>query len=125
MKKRGRIFGFKDCFKLNKDHFLLFSNPAIVNFILDVFFVTFSLISLYFIFKKLRFSYGIYVLLTLFIALSTGTLMSIGRYILVLFPIYIWLSSIKNRYFQISWAFLSILLLALYTILFVNNYWAG
>jgi Gpi18-like mannosyltransferase len=112
-------------FKLNKDHFLLFSNPAIVNFILDVFFVIFSLISLHFIFKKLRFSYGIYVLLTLLAALSTGTLMSIGRYILVLFPIYIWLSSIKNRYFQISWAFLSILLLALYTILFVNNYWAG
>jgi Gpi18-like mannosyltransferase len=112
-------------FKLNKDHFLLFSNPAIVNFILDVFFVTFSLISLYFIFKKLRFSYGIYVLLTVFVALSTGTLMSIGRYILVLFPIYIWLSSIKNQYLQISWAFLSTLFLALYTILFVNNYWAG
>jgi Gpi18-like mannosyltransferase len=112
-------------FKLNKDHFLLFSQPAIVNFILDVFFVVFALIVLYFTFKKLRVSYGLYILTTIGVSLSTGTLMSIGRYILVLFPIYILLASIKNQYLKQAWTSLSILLLALYTILFVNNYWAG
>ncbi len=112
-------------FKLNKDHFLLLTNPASVNFYLDVSFVIFAIILLYFIFKKLRISYGLYVVATLAIALSTGTFMSIGRYILVLFPIYILLASIKNKYLQQVFIFTSILFLAMYIILFVNNYWAG
>ncbi|TET83819.1 MAG: hypothetical protein E3J36_03030 [Candidatus Nealsonbacteria bacterium] len=112
-------------FTLQKGHFDLFSNPAIVNFCLDILFVIFALIVLYFVFKKLRTSYGLYMLATLAVALSTGTLMSIGRYILVLFPIYILLASIKNQYLQQTLTFISILLLALYTVLFINNYWAG
>jgi len=112
-------------FRLNQDHFLLFSNPAIVNFIIDIFFVIFALAIIYFVFKNLRPSYGLYMLATMAIILSTGTLMSIGRYILILFPIYILGASIKNQYLQQAWIFLSILLLAMYTILFVNNYWAG
>jgi len=112
-------------FTLQKGHFDLFSNPAIVNFCLDVLFVIFALIVLYFIFKKLRTSYGLYMLATIAVALSTGTLMSTGRYILVLFPIYILLASIKNQYLQQTLTFISILLLALYTVLLANNYWAG
>ena len=112
-------------FTLQKGHFDFFSEPAIVNFILDVFFIIFTLIILYFVFKRLRTSYGLYMLATIGVALSTGTFMSIGRYILVLFPSYILLASIKNQYLQQAWIFLSLLLLALYTILFVNNYWAG
>jgi len=112
-------------FTLQKGHFDFFSNPAIVNFILDVFFIVFVSIILYFVFKKLRASYGLYMLATIAVALSTGTFMSIGRYILVLFPIYILLASTKNQYLQQTWIFISTLLLAIYTILFVNNYWAG
>lgn len=115
----GRIF------ELNKGHFLLFSNSAIVNLCLDVLFVIFVLTALYFVFKKLRTSYALYMIATLAIILSTGTLMSIGRYILVLFPVYILLASVKNQYLQRAWIFISTLLLAMYTILFVNNYWAG
>lgn len=119
-KNWGRVF-----FTLQKRHFDFFSNPAIVNFILDVFFIVFTLIVIYFVFKKLRTSYGLYMLTTIAVALGTGTFMSIGRYILVLFPIYILLASIKNQYLQQAWSLISILLLAFYTILFVNNYWAG
>lgn len=119
-KNWGRAF-----FTLEKGHFDFFSHPAIVNFVLDVFFIVFALIMLYFVFRKLRTSYGLYMLLTIVVPLSTGTFMSIGRYILVLFPIYILLASTKNQYFQQAWAFISILFFALYTILFVNNYWAG
>ncbi len=115
----GRAFVF------NKDHFLLFSNPAAVNFLLDIFFVVFVLIVIYFVFKKLRTSYGLYMLATIIIILSTGTLMSVGRYILTLFPIYILGASIKNQYLQQAWVFISILLLEMYITLFVNNYWAG
>jgi len=77
------------------------------------------------VFKKLRVSYGLYMVATVAIALSSGTFMSIGRYILTLFPIYILLASTKNQTARQAWAFISILFLAMYTILFVNNYWAG
>lgn len=115
----GRTFNF------NEEHFTFFTNPAIVNFIIDVLFVAFALLITYFVFKKLRVSYGIYMLSTLAIALSTGTFMSIGRYILILFPIYILGASIKNQYLKQIWIFISILLLSMNIILFVNNYWAG
>ena len=62
---------------------------------------------------------------TLAIALSTGKIMSIGRYILVLFPIYILLASIKSETVRFAYALLSTLLLSMYVILFVNGYWAG
>ena len=112
-------------FKLNKAHFLLFSNSAIANFLLDLSFVIVSLIITYFVFKKLRISYGLYMLETIIAAISTGTLMSIGRYVLILFPTYILLASIKKKYLQEAWVFASTLFLALYTTLFVTSYWAG
>lgn len=112
-------------FVLQKDQFSFFSNSAIVNFCLDALFVAFILIIIYLVFRKLRISYGLYMLATVAIALSSGNLMSIGRYILVLFPIYILLASIKNQSIRQVWIFISILLLAMYTVLFVNNYWAG
>ena len=112
-------------FTLQKGHFDFFSNPAIANFCLDVFFIIFALIILYFVFRRLSISYGLYMLAILITALSTGTFMSIGRYILALFPMYILLASIKNKDLKQAWSFISVLLLAMYIILFVNNYWAG
>lgn len=112
-------------FTLEWGHFILSTNPAIVNFVLDILFVVFALIIIYFVFRKLRTSYGLYMLATLLVALGTGTLMSVGRYLLPLFPIYIIAATIKNEHLRQTWTFVSILLFALYTILFVNNYWAG
>lgn len=112
-------------FVLQKEHFDLFNNPAIVNFSLDVFFAIFAILTALFVFKKIRPSYGLYMLATIAVALSTGTLMSIGRYILVLFPIFILGASIKNQYLKQIWVLISILLLAMNITLFVNNYWAG
>ncbi len=112
-------------FSLQKGHFDLFSNPAIVNFCSDALFIIFILAAILLVFKKLRVSYGLYMVATVAIALSSGTFMSIGRYILTLFPIYILLASIKSQTTRQAWAFVSILFLAMYTILFVNNYWAG
>lgn len=112
-------------FVLQKEHFSLFSNPAIVNFSLDAFFAIFAIATALFVFKKLRPSYGLYMLATIAVALSTGTLMSIGRYILVLFPIFIFRASIKNYYIKQIWTLTSIFLLGMNITLFVNNYWAG
>jgi hypothetical protein len=79
----------------------------------------------YYIFKQKWTSYGLYIVATLGVALSTGTSMSIGRYILVLFPIYIALANIKNNNFEKIYTLGSALLFALNIILFVNWYWAG
>lgn len=115
----GRSFVF------NKDHFNLFSNPAIVNFSLDLIFIVLTLIIVVLLFKKLRASYGLYVFSCLIFALSSGTMMSINRYILVLFPVYILTASLKNQLLKQALLIISALLLGMYITLYVNNYWAG
>lgn len=112
-------------FSLNTDHLIFQDQSAITNFAIDVVFVLFALAMTYFVAKKIRMSYGLYMAGTLAVALSTGTLMSVGRYILVLFPIFIFAASIKNILLRQIWIFISILFLAYNIILFVNNYWAG
>jgi len=112
-------------FQFNKDHFLLFSHPAVINFFLDVAFAIFALFTAYHVFKQKWVSYGLYILATLGVALSTGTFMSVGRYILVLFPMYIALATIKSHHFEKIYTFGSLLLFALNVTLFVNWYWAG
>ena len=112
-------------FQFNKDHFLLFSHPAVINFFLDIAFAAFVLITAYHVFKQKWISYGLYILATLGVALSTGTFMSIGRYILVLFPMYIALATLKSHHFEKIYTFGSLLLFALNVTLFVNWYWAG
>ncbi|MDD3190922.1 MAG: mannosyltransferase family protein [Candidatus Pacebacteria bacterium] len=128
----GNFFLFLDvekawgrAFSLQEEHFQFLTSPAIVNFLLDAFFVIFILAVTSLVFKKLRFSYGLYMLSTVALAISTGTLMSVGRYFLILFPIYILLASVKNQYVRQAWILASTLFFAMYTILFVNNYWAG
>lgn len=112
-------------FQFNKGHFSLISHPAVINFVLDILFAGFAFVISYLALKRSWVSYGLYMLATIFVALSTGTFMSIGRYILVLFPMYISLASIKNEHFRDIYALGSILLLAMNITLFVNNYWAG
>ncbi len=115
----GRVFQF------NKDHFLLFSHPSVVNLFLDIAFSAFALFSAYHVFRRGWTSYGLYMLATLAVALSTGTFMSIGRYILVLFPMYIALATIRSHHFEKIYTLGSLLLFALNITLFVNWYWAG
>ena len=112
-------------FQFNREHFLLFSHPSVVNFFLDIMFSAFALIATYHVFKQKWVSYGLYILVTLGVALSTGTFMSIGRYILVLFPLYIALATIRSHHFEKIYTLGSLLLLALNITLFVNWYWAG
>lgn len=115
----GREFGH-----INTGHFVLNTSPAVINFSVDLSFVVLAGICLYFLFK-IRPSYAVYTFLLVIVPLSTGTLMSIGRYLMVAFPIYILFASVKNEYFRFSFLLLSTLLFAMNIILFVNNYWAG
>ncbi len=112
-------------FELNSAHFELLNPPATVNLFTDLAFVALGLFGGILVAKKIRFSYGLYVLAAVLIPLSTGTLMSIGRYLLVLFPLYLLAGSVKNSLLRQALLFISTLFLAWYTILFVNHYWAG
>ena len=124
--KVEKLWG-RSLFSFNLDHFEFLTNPAVVNSFLDLFILIVFLISIIFVWKKTRKSYAIYMALTLAVPLSTGTLMSINRYVLVLFPFYILMAvwSEKHPQFEKAYTLISILLLALYTTLFVNNYWTG
>lgn len=115
----GRSFSF------NADHFMFDSSASITNFLLDAsYFIFIAVISLILLRKKM-FAYATYVISTVVVAVSTGTLMSIGRYILVLFPIYLVGASLQNTVARHTWILISSTLMALTTILFVNGYWAG
>lgn len=100
-------------FKLNMDHFIFFSHPAIVNFAIDMFFTILIIAVIVLVWKKLSPLYAIFMSLTVLAALTSGTLMSIGRYSLVLFPMFILLATVKNKNFQYAWIFASTLFLAM------------
>jgi hypothetical protein len=112
-------------FKLNKDHFIFFSHPSIINFSIDMFFTLLSIVVIVLVYRKLSPLYAIFMSATVIAALTSGTLMSIGRYSLVLFPMFILFASVKNSLFRMTWIFASTLFLAMDIMLFVNNYWAG
>jgi len=112
-------------FTPNKDHFIFFSHPAIINFSIDLFFTILIIAVIFLVYKKLSPLYALSMSATVLAALTSGTLMSIGRYSLVLFPMFILLASVRNPLFRMGWIFASILLLAMDITLFVTNYWAG
>ncbi len=112
-------------FVLNRDHFILHTSPAIVNFALDATVSVLALAACFYIWKKLRPSYALYCLAAIILPLSTGTLMSVGRYILPLFPIPILLATVKKPAYQLALGFVLTLGFALSTILIANAYWAG
>lgn len=112
-------------FAINRDHFTFLTHAAQANFILDVVYLIFGIGVAMYLIKIKQYAYGIYMLSTIGVAVASGTLMSIGRYILVLFPIYIVGAMITNDMIRYVWILISSLLMALNTYLFVNWYWAG
>ena len=115
-------------FTINWDHFSTFSHPSIVNMGIDIFLTIFVLTVLVLVWKKLSPLYAVFMSLTVIAALTSGTLMSIGRYTIVLFPVFILLAKLgkqKDKLPLLAWSLLSVLFFALDIVLWVNNYWAG
>ncbi len=112
-------------FSINYDHFSLFSHPSIINMGIDIVFTILIITAVVLVYQRLSRMYAVFMSLTVFAALSSGTLMSIGRYSLALFPLFILLATIKNKTVLQAWIFGSALFLAMDITLFVTNYWAG
>lgn len=112
-------------FVINTEHLNFVSPASYANLSTDLLFLSVFIIAGILLIKYIKASYGFYVLTTIFVAISTGTLMSMSRFCLILFPVFIGVAWLKNKYFKFGWVVVSVLLLASYITLFVNNYWAG
>lgn len=85
------------------------------------------LLSSYLVFKYVRKSYGIYALSMLLIPLMSGNFISLNRHTSVIFPIFILLAYINNKYeiFGSAVKFIFTLFLSYFIVLYVNGYWVG
>ena len=110
----------------NNIFFNISDNPAFQTAItIDFLFFIFGFSMSVYIFIKIRKSYGIYSLLTCLIPALSGIFVSMSRYIVVAFPIYITLAywSQKHKLLEFLLYLLSTSLLVYFMILFVHNYW--
>ena len=75
--------------------------------------------------KKVRTSYVIFGFLCYIVPTLTGTFSSMARYVLIIFPAFVYLAHIKNtRAFKVI-VFISAILLAINTMLFTRGYWVA
>jgi hypothetical protein len=58
--------------------------------------------SIPFVWRKFGAAYGLFMLLNLYVPLSSGTFEGLGRYCSVLFPAFIWLASLRSRFLDTS-----------------------
>jgi len=112
-------------FEANASDYVMRNNPYIANMVNDMFFTALVIAIGILVIKRLRISYGIYMLVSMAIALSTGTFVSVVRYSMMLFPIYLMAASIRSVTGRAAWMLASVLFLALNLICFLNHYWIG
>lgn len=93
--------------------------------LLDFLFVSFAFISIWQVCKKLSLDYAIFAIVSIFLPLFSPTIVAIPRYILLIFPIFIMISFIKNQYLILAYQLISLLLLSVYAILFINGFWVS
>jgi hypothetical protein len=116
----GRDFGMAV-----SNYFVIRNNPDMVHTMLDLSYTAAVIILGLIALRQFRPSYGVYMLVSLAIELSSGTPLGIARYSMVMFPIYLTAASIRSPVGRSAWLFGSTLLLAFNIIRFVNHYWSG
>jgi len=95
-----------------------------VNHIIELTF-TFAFLALAVVaFKKLRFSYALYFAASILMPISTASLMSMPRFVLVMFPAFMLMAMWgRNPVVNSAIVSLSLPLLGLFTVLFADWYW--
>lgn len=116
---------FGRSFKADSPYFDFHNNPGLIHTVLEIGHTVAAIVLGLIALMRFRMSYGLYMMVSLGIALSTGTTLGISRYSMVMFPIYLIGASTRLWAIRTAWLFGSTLLLALNIILFVNHYWAG
>ena len=110
-------------FTMDLQDFIARNNANLANTVLDLFYAATTLL-LAAIALRVRLSYGLYMLVSLGVALGSGTVLGVARYGMVLFPIHLIGAGIRSPVGRAAWLFGSALLLALNVICFVHHYWA-
>jgi hypothetical protein len=112
-------------FQMEASDFAIRNGSALVVAALDWFLVAAVILMGVIALLRLRRSYGMYMLVSLGVALASGSFLGAARYSMVLFPIHLIGAGIRSSVGRGAWLFGSTLLLALNIICFVNHYWAG
>lgn len=89
----------------------------------ELFFTIFGLGLVIRSFRFLPKHYFIFGAVSLLIPLFTGTLMSIPRFLILIFPIFIMLAMVKNKLIINIYVVTSLVLLIIFSILFINGFW--
>lgn len=100
-------------------------SPINVNILLDLLFAVFAVGMAFRVTRYLPIGYSVFSLAAILIPLFTPTLLSMPRFTLVVFPIFITIALIKNPYFKFVYKLLGLLLLAFFSTLFINGYWVS
>lgn len=95
------------------------------NVFLDLIFAVFGIGFAVRAFRFLPPSYSVYSLVSVLLPLFTPTLSSIQRFLLPVFPIFILLSFLKNRFLVLFLQIISVMLLAVFSVLFINGFWVS
>lgn len=87
----------------------------------QIFAFIFSLVMSIYVLFRIRLSYGLFMIISLFFYYSMSFWMCMMRYILTLFPMYIALALFsKNNIFRFSWITISSLLLIIFSLVFIQ-----
>lgn len=100
--------------------------PASYTILLELSVSILFLLLLLFSFRKIRFSYWVYSALSYFIPTLSGSFSSMPRYVLILFPMFIFLSQVLGKLATWQRTFIlivSTILLGVSTALFTRGYW--
>lgn len=95
------------------------------NSFLDLIFAIFGVGFAFRAFRFLSPAMSVYVFASVLLPLFTPTLSSVPRFLLPIFPIFILIVLNKNKYINFAYFLISVLLLAIFSTLFINGYWVS
>lgn len=93
--------------------------------VLDLLFSIFGLGLTIRSFRFLPTVYSVYAAASMLIPLVTPTLSSMPRFLLPIFPLFVLIALTKNKYLILGYQMISLMILAVLTILFINGYWVA
>lgn len=104
------------------------SDPLFFTVLFELFSALLVLFVLFFSFKKIRFSYWLFILLSYILPTFTGTFMSMPRFTIVLFPVFIYLSRMFDRqhpFIRIIYYLLCVVFTIFAVTFFTRGYFVG
>ncbi|MDP2638435.1 MAG: mannosyltransferase family protein [Candidatus Levybacteria bacterium] len=75
--------------------------------------------------RRIRFSYLLFGFICFIVPASTGTFSALPRYLAVIFPLFIALALLENKFFKIFFSIASIVLLFIFFLLFSKGYYVS